>query len=377
MNHYGTHQLVTQLVDSNPRKAVDILTRCCEESKILEEVTSYLLQPRARQFEVSTPPANRFDITFAPPLSPSSHGSHHTGTPPPRQRLPRRPSSTTYPLSPPATASSVTSHSTRSGSGLGEYILLPTVVEGQVVEVPVRMKTASITYSVIRDDVVGKRNLEESFGLSPAEVAQVPVPHRVSGGVQVVPVSWSIDLTWRRPHSDSTHSTIFYLVPKEVIDVDMYLGYDDSGDGGPGVYTQCNDYQAKPLADQMRSLARIYTHRHSPAASSTTSGFPRLQTRTTSSRANTTFSIIPPFSSDSKRIPPSKPHPPSRRATQPLPYGRALPRSTAIVRNGNRRSPALTRPYGPGLAHRATTACPTKRRARDTRSRYRSQQSHR
>ena len=103
-------------------------------------------------------------------------------------------------------------------------------------ELRVRMKTAPITYSVIRDDVVGKRNLEDSFSLSPAEVAHVQVPHRVSGGVQTVPVSWSIDLTWRRPHSDSTHSTVFYLVPKEVLDIDMCLGYDDSGDASPGVY---------------------------------------------------------------------------------------------------------------------------------------------
>jgi len=98
------------------------------------------------------------------------------------------------------------------------------------------MKTAPITYSVIRDDVVGKRNLEDSFSLNPAEVAHVQVPHRVSGEVQLVPVSWSIDLTWRRPHSDSTHSTVFYLVPKEVLDIDMCLGYDDSGDASPGVY---------------------------------------------------------------------------------------------------------------------------------------------
>jgi hypothetical protein len=225
---------------------VDILTRCCEDSKILDEVTSHLLQPRSRQYEAPapTPPANRLDITFAPPVSPSSHGSHHTGTPPPRQRPPRRLSSTTYPLSPPGTASSVTSHSTKDGSSSGEYILLPTRVGDKVVEVTVRMKSAPIKYSVIRDDVVGRRNLEDSFPLSQAEVTDVEVPHRASGGVQLVQVHWSIDLTWRRPHSDSTHGTIFYLVPKEVLDVDMCLGCDDSG---PGVYIQCIDQRVRPF----------------------------------------------------------------------------------------------------------------------------------
>lgn len=116
-----------------------------------------------------------------------------------------------------------------------------------MVEQMVRMKTASITYSVIRDDVVGKRNLEESFGLTHADIAHVQVPNRVSGQAQLIPVSWSIGLTWRRPHSDSTHSTTFYLVPKEVLDIDMYLGSDDSGEGSPGVYTQCNDYQVRPF----------------------------------------------------------------------------------------------------------------------------------
>ena len=106
-----------------------------------------------------------------------------------------------------------------------------------MVEHMVRMKDASIMYSVIRDDVVGKRNLEESPGLVQAEVTHVDVPHRPSGQNQLVPVSCAIELTWRRPHSDSTHNTLFYVVPNGAIDTDILLGYKDSGEGIAGVYT--------------------------------------------------------------------------------------------------------------------------------------------
>jgi hypothetical protein len=109
------------------------------------------------------------------------------------------------------------------------------------------MKSAPIKYSLIRDDVVGKRNLDDSFNLSSAEVTRVEVPHHASGGVQLVPVSCSIDLTWRRPHSNSTHSTMFYVVSKEVLDIDMYLGYEDSDKDSPSMYTNCSHDQAMPL----------------------------------------------------------------------------------------------------------------------------------
>jgi hypothetical protein len=245
MSHYGIHHLVTELVENSPKKAADILTRCCEErEKVFQEVTTFLLQSRPRQYEASNPPANRFDITFARPVSPSSHGSHHTGSPPPLQRPPRRSSSTTYPFSRSGTASSVTSHSTRNENGSGEYILLPTLVGTKVVEQKVRMKSAPIKYSVIRDDVVGKRNLDDSSNLNSAELIQVEVPHRASGGIQIVPTSWSIHLTWRRPHSDSTHSTMFYVVSRDVLDIHMYLGYQDSREDSPGVYSQCSNVSA-------------------------------------------------------------------------------------------------------------------------------------
>jgi len=99
------------------------------------------------------------------------------------------------------------------------------------------MRSASIKFSVIGGDVVGKRNLEDSFNLSQAEFTHVEVPHRVTGETQLVPVSCAIELTWRRPHRNTTHNTLFYVVPKEVLDIDILLGYEDSGEGIAGVYT--------------------------------------------------------------------------------------------------------------------------------------------
>jgi len=99
------------------------------------------------------------------------------------------------------------------------------------------MRPALIKHSVIRGDVVGRRQLEDSFNISQAGLTHVEVPHRVTGELRLVPVSCAIELTWRQPHSNSTHETLFYVVPKETLDIDILLGYDDSGQEIAGVYT--------------------------------------------------------------------------------------------------------------------------------------------
>jgi len=99
------------------------------------------------------------------------------------------------------------------------------------------MRPASIKHSVIRGDVVGRRHLEDSFNISQADLTHVEVPDRVTGELRLEPVSCAIELTWRQPHSNSTHETLFYVVPKETLDIDILLGYDDSGQEIAGVYT--------------------------------------------------------------------------------------------------------------------------------------------
>jgi hypothetical protein len=237
-HYYGTHQLVSKLVKESPEKAGDILTRCCEDTKVLEEINAYLLQPRPAHHEAPALLQGGLDITFGSPPSPSVNSSHHTGSPLPRQGLTRRPSSnpTTYPLSPPRSASSVASHSTRNETSTGQYILLLLFGGTEVEEQLVRMKLAPIKYSAIRGDVVQKRGLDAMCTLIQSEVNEVYVPRRAAVGFDLVPASCSIELTWRRPRSDSTHSTIFYVVPQEALDTDILLGYEDSGEGYTGVY---------------------------------------------------------------------------------------------------------------------------------------------
>ncbi|CAN9293775.1 unnamed protein product [Alternaria alternata] len=69
---YGTHQLVSKLVKESPEKAVDILTRCCADSKVLEEINAYLLQPKPTQREVPALLPSGLDITFGSPASPAN-----------------------------------------------------------------------------------------------------------------------------------------------------------------------------------------------------------------------------------------------------------------------------------------------------------------
>ena len=236
-HYYGTHHLVSKLVKESPEKAGDILTRCCEDSKVLEEINAYLLQPKPTQRE--TPPTlpRNLDITFGSPPSPSVHSSHHTGSPLPRQRPTRHLSSNQAVYhTPPRSVSSVASHSTRSEPSLVEYIILLPYGGTEVEEHLVRMKFAPIQYSVLREDVVFARHIDATCELNEPEPNEVYVPRRDGKGVELALASCSIKLTWRRPRRNSTHQTIFYVVPKEALDIDVLLGYEDSGEGNPGVY---------------------------------------------------------------------------------------------------------------------------------------------
>lgn len=90
------------------------------------------------------------------------------------------------------------------------------------------MEIAPIKHSVMREDVVRKRNLISS--LTPIDEFVVFVPHPTGPGPQrQVSVSHCATLEWRRPHSQATHSTTFYIVPNDILDIDIVLGYEDYG----------------------------------------------------------------------------------------------------------------------------------------------------
>jgi hypothetical protein len=108
------------------------------------------------------------------------------------------------------------------------------------------MKPAPIKHSVIRDDVVHERNLDNH--LTQADELQVTVPQISNPDTQIyVRVFECVTLTWRRHNSNSTHSTKFYVVPKSALAIDVLLGYEDSGGYGGGVYTTPSTPYASPL----------------------------------------------------------------------------------------------------------------------------------
>jgi hypothetical protein len=233
MDHLGTHAMVSRLVAMHPEKSVDILVRCCEDGKVRNEIISCFLQHEA------VSPSSRLNMPLAPPASTSLLDLNNSGFPHPPQRLARHPSLNAgpfTPISPPRTASSTASHSTKNGNASGEYILFPTFTENGIEEKMVRMRTAPIRHSVIRDAVL-TRSLNAS--LSPVEGYHVSVPDLTNPDIhRDVLVSYFTKLTWRRPSSDSTHSTTFYVVSRNVLDTDVLLGDEDSGEVTSGVYAR-------------------------------------------------------------------------------------------------------------------------------------------
>lgn len=218
-HHARLYRHVEQLVSQRPDKAVDILLGCCEDERVRDEVQSCLVEAGYWQSEPRSP-SNRVNISFDPPkpMSPLALQRAAGHLPPERQR-PFQISSPA-PLSPPATESSATSHHSNESARSAEYILLLSITEDGIVEVPVRMRTALIKHSVIRQDLVFKRKLASNLN------REVSVSHN---GISSI---GSLELQWCKPNRDSTHSTTFYVIPG--LETDLYLGFEDSGEGPPG-----------------------------------------------------------------------------------------------------------------------------------------------
>ena len=242
MEYVGANALVKRLIAEHPEKAADILARCYEDRKVSSEVMSCFLQSTNGQHEILRSPNSVANI-FPPRTPARSSSSQHSGSPPPRHRVSRHPSSDArlFTLSHSRTASSTTSRSARDEVNLGEYILLLDLSDMGVEEKLVRMKTAQIRHSIIREDVAHKRSLNASINQEEETQVFVPCTSNPEDYTEIR-VSESITLIWRRPNSNSTHSTTFFLVSKNVLNTDVVLGYEDSGEGSSGVYTcfPCN-----------------------------------------------------------------------------------------------------------------------------------------
>ena len=243
MDQVGAYdlQLANRLIENDKDKAADILARFFNrDESIKEEVHRYLLRDSNNRHGavVRSPRASHpVEITLNPaPRGPArSTSSQHSGSsPPPHRARVRRElhADPRQPISPPTSSGS---RSARGETAPREYILVPCVFGSRIEEKPFRLKTAQIPHSVIREDAVTR--LGDSVVTDAEDNFQVMVPHPADPNLRrTVHVEESVTLTWRRPHSDATHDTTFFLVPKDMLNTDILLGYVDSGEGHPGVY---------------------------------------------------------------------------------------------------------------------------------------------
>jgi hypothetical protein len=229
--------IVTDLLSQRPDKVQEILLRCCKELKMREEMMASIIKIRGGHVPICDP-SNGANMTSSMSNDIPLHDAHHSEPSRPQQKPARRFSTTTRQyslLSPPRTASSVTSHSVKNDVVTGEDVLLLVVSEeGTINKQVVRMRAAPIQHSLIGEDVVLERGL--GAGLVEVDEFRVSVPCGADlEDFEHVQVSFLINLTWRRSNSNSSHVTKFYVVPKDTIDTDLLLGNADSGQGTLGM----------------------------------------------------------------------------------------------------------------------------------------------
>lgn len=230
----GAHGLAEKLVREHPTEAVDILVSCCDNPQVYNDIVRCITSIGPSD---ASRLQNSVNITLAPQTPMSPVGSQHSGSSRQPYRLPHQSNQVPIPLaplSPPGTASSITSHSSKDGAGQGEWVLFFTDQGGVDDECRLRLRTAHIKHSVIRQDVIHKRHLVGNLiSLPPAYVsitrsATPLIPEQAQ-------TNCAIELEWRRPHSERSHCTTFYIVSGEALDADVLLGRDDHEAGHLGM----------------------------------------------------------------------------------------------------------------------------------------------
>lgn len=224
----GVRVPIRRLVKDHPEKAVDILVRCCQDADIQNEILFYLLDPDLKssgtpvEVSESANPTNARHTTSA---LDSERATLPLGRRRPSDRSAR---ASRLPPSPTRTASSY-SRSLASKDGK-ECIIFLTAVDERPEEHLAQMRNAQIELSVISEHMFDEGRICESHITSvPRQVISVPRPG-LPGSFLNVSVSSCAKLTWKRPGS-RTHSTTFYLVPPDMLDIDVLLGCEDSGEG--------------------------------------------------------------------------------------------------------------------------------------------------
>jgi hypothetical protein len=207
-----------RLVEEYPDKAVDILVRCCN-TEIETEILKYLadVPPRKVAVEaagtINTISARRSLNQTLP------SETDRFGLPAAR----RGPSDRTG-----SSGASISSHSRSLSTKDGRETIVILADGEQGDEHRAQMRFAQVALSVIAEHMFAEGRISDSYIRTIPEES-IYVPRR--GAFVNVLVTACATLTWQRPRS-RTHSTLFYLVPDEMlVDIDILLGYKDSGEG--------------------------------------------------------------------------------------------------------------------------------------------------
>lgn len=213
-------------------KAVDLLLRCCHDHNIEKDIVQVLIDIPTN---TSNTNPNNMLVPSAAKTSPNSQrtGSFSSGH--------RQQTSHGYtgpnarPPSPPNTRSNPSkSGSSRDGS---ENIVILSLTENDEIKKSVAvMKLAQINHSVIGEHMFKKGRIPGN-NIEEIDEQWISIPKRGNPGAFVsVKVASCAELTWKRIWpakfiSQASHSTIFYLAPQELLDIDVLLGQSDSGEG--------------------------------------------------------------------------------------------------------------------------------------------------
>lgn len=225
---YATRS-IENLLNEHPADAARILASCYRKDKeVKDEIDSILQLSRSAQMAASRSATN----SAIPTLSRGQvRGQARSSNSQAYVSAPNRRKGTQSDAGMTPPASSV-SRSSTGASASGESILFIDVYEDVFEEHPVRLKKASIKYSLIREDIANER-------IKSTEATEGDVHHVLIPETSVkVRIFKSVTLSWRRPKSANTHRTAFFLVSRDVLHTGVLLGYEDSGEGSPGVYTR-------------------------------------------------------------------------------------------------------------------------------------------
>lgn len=214
-------------------KAVDILLRCCHDENIEKEIVDVLL-------EVPTSAANNphTNNTHLPPAA-KTYSNPQRAAPIPSGH--HRQASNGYvgpneaPPSPPKTRSNQ-SKSISGRDSTENIVILSLTEEDEVKKSVAIMKLAQTNYSVIGEHMIKEGRIPGN-NVEDIDEQWISIPKKGAPGSSVsVKVTSCAELTWKRMKptrfmSQASHSTVFYLVAQELLDIDVLLGNADSGEG--------------------------------------------------------------------------------------------------------------------------------------------------